>query len=65
MHKDAGKFLELCQQRYRDNPVLFGEEVIGINLTEQQKSGLSLLANGKRQLAIKSGHKQRYCAPMQ
>lgn len=56
MHPEAGKFLELCGTRYFDNPVLFAKEVIGIELTEQQTKGLSLLAQGKHKLAIKSGH---------
>lgn len=61
MHRDAGRFLELAQKRYHDDPVLFAEEVIGITLTKQQKGALELLAHGKHKLAIKSGHKQRFC----
>lgn len=56
MHKDAGKFLEVAKERYYNDPVLFAEEVIGISLTSQQEEALTLLANGKRKLAIKSGH---------
>lgn len=56
LHKDAGKFLEIAQVRYRDNPILFAKEVIGIDLTEQQSRALDRLANGKRKIAVKSGH---------
>ena len=56
MHPKAGEFLELCQVRYYHNPVLFAEEVIGITLTPQQTQALSLLAQGKHKLAVKSGH---------
>ena len=56
MHKDAGKFLEMANKRYYDDPVLFAEEVIGIKLTEQQSLALNKLAKGKRKLAVKSGH---------
>lgn len=56
MHPKAGEFLELCQSRYYDDPVLFSEEVIGITLTPQQVEALSLLAKGKHKLAVKSGH---------
>lgn len=64
MHPKAGEFLELCQERYYDDPVLFSEEVIGIELTHQQKQALSLLAKGKHKLAIKSGHKQSVLCPL-
>ncbi len=56
MHKDAGKFLEIARVRYFNDPVLFAEEVIGIKLTPQQNKALYVLANGKRRVAIKSGH---------
>lgn len=63
MHPKAGEFLELCQVRYYHNPVLFAEEVIGITLTPQQTQALSLLAQGKHKLAVKSGHKQSVLCP--
>lgn len=56
MHPQAGAFLELCQERYYNDPVLFAEEVIGITLTPQQNKALSLLAQGEHKLAVKSGH---------
>lgn len=64
MHPKAGEFLELCQSRYYDDPVLFSEEVIGITLTPQQVEALSLLAKGKHKLAVKSGHKQSVLCPL-
>lgn len=58
MDARAGDFLELCRTRYRDEPVLFAKEVLGIELTEkQQKPALTALAKGtKRKVAVKSGH---------
>ena len=56
MDNRAGKFLEICIERYRDNPILFAEEVIGIELSQQQSIALDKLANGKRKIAVKSGH---------
>lgn len=57
MHPKAGRFLEICQQRYFNDPNGFAEEVIGITLSEtQQRPALMALANGKRNVAIKSGH---------
>lgn len=57
MHQQAGKFLEMCATRYYEDPVLFAKEVIGIELSkEQQVPALMALANGKKKVAVKSGH---------
>lgn len=57
MHERAGAFLELCGKRYYDNPVLFASEVLGIELTSKQQAPcLMALANGKKKVAVKSGH---------
>ncbi len=56
MHKDAGDFFELCQNKYLKDPVGFAQEIIGITMSNQQASALNALANGKRKTAVKSGH---------
>jgi len=56
MHKRAGDFLRLCGDRYYKDPVLFAEEVIKMTPTSQQKEALHALANGKKKVAVKSGH---------
>lgn len=56
IHKEAGKFLEMARARYHDDPVLFAQEVMNMEPTEQQAEALCKLASGKKKLAIKSGH---------
>jgi len=51
----AGAFLELAQEKYRNNPIAFAREVIGIDLTKQQSVALTALAES-RKVAVKSGH---------
>jgi hypothetical protein len=59
MHPKAGEFLEMCMKKYVNRPDLFASEVIGITLSEnQQKLAMMALANGKKKVAVKSGHKQ-------
>ena len=56
LHKKAGQFLQVCFKRYRNRPDLFAQEVLKLELSEQQNSALIALANGKRKVAVKSGH---------
>jgi len=57
LDRRAKEFLKLCQIRYYNDPVKFSEEVLKIKLTDnQQKPALNALANGKKKVAIKSGH---------
>lgn len=57
MHHRGGEFLALCASRYYNDPCLFAEEVLGITLSPlQQIPALNALANGKKKVAIKSGH---------
>lgn len=55
MDSRADDFLMVCQN-YRDDPIGFARDVLGITLTRQQSDALDALANGKRRTAIKSGH---------
>lgn len=57
MHARAGEFLAMCEERYGNDPALFAKEVIGITLSEtQQIPAVMALANGKKKVAVKSGH---------
>ena len=57
MHPRAGAFLQMCAERYYYDPALFAREVIGIELTEEQQvPAVNALANGKKKVAVKSGH---------
>lgn len=57
MDPRAGKFLELCMERYVNDPVLFAKEVLNLELSpNQQALALNALANGKKKVAVKSGH---------
>ncbi|MGL5712947.1 MAG: hypothetical protein ACRCX2_08005 [Paraclostridium sp.] len=57
MHPKGEEFLELCNRRYFNDPALFAKEVIGIILTEEQQvPAVMALANGKKKVAVKSGH---------
>ena len=62
LHKKAGQFLQVCFKRYRNRPDLFAREVLKLDLSEQQEGALTALANGKRKVAVKSGHKRMFCA---
>ena len=64
LHKKTGHFLQVCFKRYRNRPDLFAQEVLKLELSEQQNSALIALANGKRKVAVKSGHKRMFCASM-
>lgn len=57
MHKRAGEFFELCRSRYYNDITLFSIEVLGVTPTEQQEMAFDKITNGKKKLAIKSGHK--------
>lgn len=57
MHPRAGEFLDMCGKRYFNDPALFAKEVIGITLSEEQQiPAVMALANGKKKVAVKSGH---------
>ena len=56
MHNKGGAFLEVCSERYYNDPILFAKEVINMTPTNQQASALDALANGKKKVAVKSGH---------
>ena len=57
MHPKAGDFLAMCAERYDNDPALFAKEVIGIELSKtQQIPAVMALANGKKKVAVKSGH---------
>jgi hypothetical protein len=48
-------FLEFVK-RYRNNPVLFVQEVLGVEPDAWQKEFLTAIASGKRQISVRSGH---------
>jgi len=59
--KRAGVFLEEVMKRYADDAPGFARDIIGVELSEnQQIPALKALCdpNGKKKVAIKSGHKQ-------
>ncbi len=48
-------FIEFIQ-KYRDNPVLFVREVLGVEPDEWQVEFLNAVARGERKISIRSGH---------
>jgi phage terminase large subunit len=48
-------FVEFVK-RYRNAPVLFVQEVLGVEPDEWQKEFLNAIATGKRQISVRSGH---------
>lgn len=55
MSQQPNPFLEFIR-RYRSNPVLFVQEVLGAEPDEWQKEFLTAIAQGKRQISVRSGH---------
>lgn len=43
-------------QRYRNNPVLFAREVLGVEPDPWQVEMMNAVATGERRLSIRSGH---------
>lgn len=48
-------FIEFIK-KYRDNPVLFVREVLGVEPDEWQEDFLNAVARGERKISIRSGH---------
>jgi phage terminase large subunit len=48
-------FIEFIR-RYRGDPVLFVREVLGVEPDDWQKEFLTAIAQGKRQISVRSGH---------
>ena len=48
-------FIEFIK-KYRDNPVLFVREVLGVEPDEWQEDFLNAVASGERKISIRSGH---------
>ena len=48
-------FLEFVR-RYQKDPVLFVQEVLGVEPDDWQKEFLTAIASGKRQISVRSGH---------
>ncbi len=61
MHKRAGELLKICNEKYYNDPIGFAKDVIGMTPTKQQAIALDKLANGKKKVAVKSGHKLQLC----
>lgn len=55
MSNQPNPFLEFVR-RYRNNPVLFVQEVLGVEPDEWQKEFLTAIAQGRRQISVRSGH---------
>jgi len=52
---DANAFVDWVR-RYRDDPVLFAKEVLGIDLDPWQAEVMMAVATGERRISIRSGH---------
>lgn len=55
MTQQNNPFLDFVR-RYRNDPVLFVQEVLGVEPDEWQKEFLTAIAAGKRQISVRSGH---------
>ncbi len=51
----SNPFLDFIR-RYRDDPVLFVEEVLGVNPDDWQREFLTAIAAGNRKISVRSGH---------
>lgn len=51
------KFLEICEERYKNDLDSFCREVLLVTPSNQQELVLKAMVEGKGRVAVKSGHK--------
>ena len=56
MTDNGAELLELCHEKYFDDPVGFANDILGIDLSEQQEEVAEALVQ-YRKVVVKSGHK--------